>query len=317
MLLTLKKSLPSGNYNIATITSMFMKEMTTYTHRFLIFTVLVLIVTNSFAQIITENDGFEGIPQIGYPPEGWHNCSDGTSSCDTQPSPLFNDVKASQGKTYVSIVTREVGPPGSVETMWADLKSPLRKGQEYTFLIDVTLSNEFHGMWEWETYYFNNPCRMEVLGINLSCDQNGVFELLYQSKIIHHFYWDTYEITFTPQTTDFDRIGFRAQFTEPGNFKCSALMIDNLRYKPRNSVCYPNPATREITIDYLSYGDDEYQIWTFDYTGKLISTTTGSLYSGGNNIKVSMEHLATGMYIVEFRPLKGESEKFNIIKIRE
>lgn len=302
---------------MTTITSIYVKEMTTDIQRFLIFASLLFFVTNSFAQIITDNDGFEGTPRIAYPPEGWHNCSDGTSSCDTQPGALFNDVKASQGNTYVSLVTREVGPPGSVETMWADLKFPLRKGREYTFLIDVTLSNEFNGTWEWETYYFNNPCRMEVLGINLSCDQNGQFELLYQSKIIHHFYWDTYEIKVTPQTDDFERIGIRAQFTEPGNFKCSALLIDNLRYKPESLKCYPNPTTGEINIDYLSYSDDEFRISIYDYTGKLISLNSGSLFSGNNQVKVTLEQLATGPYVVEFRPLKGQSEKFNIIKIKD
>jgi hypothetical protein len=114
--------------------------------RILILSVMLLFTLSATAQIITDNDGFEGMPRINQPPEGWHNCSDGTSSCDTQPGSLFNDVKASQGQTYVSLVTREVGPPGSVETMWAYLKFPLKKGHEYTFLIDITMSKDHNSL---------------------------------------------------------------------------------------------------------------------------------------------------------------------------
>jgi len=276
---------------------------------------LLSISQNCYTQVITDNDSFEGFPQHNYPPEGWHNCSDGMSTCDTEPE-AFISQKASHGNTYICLVTREVGPPASVETVWAYLKYPLRKGHTYTFQLDVSLTHELWGWWENEEYTFDHPCRLEVLGINGSCDDNGQFELLYSSNVIDHYYWDLHEFSITPKIADFERIGFRAQFQGPEYIECGALLIDNFRYKEGEIKCFPNPTQGELTIELLSKMDDKADIVIYDLTGRIITRSAQEIYAGNNKLTISLEHLATGPYVLQFNPANGYSSKFNIIKIK-
>jgi len=285
--------------------------------KLLIVSIFLGLMVNVSGQVVTENDGFEGTPSQGIPPNGWHNCGDGNSSCDTQPGPFFNHMQPSQGSSYISLVTREFGPPGSVETVWSYLNYPFRKGHTYTLLLDITQSESFEGWYDLGTYIFDNPVRLEIIGITGSCYGPGYRELLNQSEIIHHFSWRTFEFTITPQTDDFEKIGLRAQFISPGEYKNSALLIDNLRYKEKEPICYPNPTNGELTIDYTSTLDDDCVISIFDYTGKLIKQANYGLYAGNNYIKTSLENLATGPYLLEFKALKsGKSFSFNVINVR-
>jgi hypothetical protein len=128
-----------------------------------------------FSQVLTSNDGFEGQKQKHVPPPGWYNCDD-VSSVDTQPGIMDNNKYPSEGSTYISLVTREVGPPGTVETVWADLKIPFMKDSCYKISLDLSLSKEFNGSYNWETYYFDTPCILQIIGFNGECenmDSNG------------------------------------------------------------------------------------------------------------------------------------------------
>lgn len=194
--------------------------------------VLILLTESStaIAQMVTVNDGFEGPPTVHVPPPGWHNCNDNLSTVDTQPGIMHNTVPASQGSNYISMVTREFNPPGTVETLWATLYEPFKKDHCYTIKLDLTLSHSYYGTLNWTDYYFDNPCKLQVFGMNGDCDVPAEIELLWQSDIINHFEWRTFEIPVSPKTATFNQIELRVDFTEPGNFKNSALLIDNLRF---------------------------------------------------------------------------------------
>ena len=195
--------------------------------------VLILLTGSStaIAQMVTMNDGFEGPPTHHVPPPGWNNCNDDLSTVDTQPGIMHNTLPASQGSNYISMVTREFQPPGTVETLWATLNKPFEKDHCYTLKLDLTLSSEYYGTLNWTDYYFNNPCKLQVLGMNGDCAVPDEIELLWQSEIINHLdEWRSFEIPVRPTTATFNQIELRVEFTEPGNFKNSALMIDNLRF---------------------------------------------------------------------------------------
>jgi len=194
--------------------------------------VLILLTgsNTAHAQRVTVNDGFEGPPAHHVPPPGWNNCNDGVSTVDTQPGVLNNTVPASQGSNYISMVTREFNPPGTVETLWATLFEPFKKDHCYTLKLDLTLSHSYYGTLNWTDYYFDNPCKLQVFGLNGDCAVPDQIELLWQSDIINHFEWRTFEIPVSPQTATFNQIELRVDFAESGNFKNSALLIDNLRY---------------------------------------------------------------------------------------
>jgi hypothetical protein len=190
----------------------------------------------SHAQVLTLNDGFEGSPMQSNLPASWNNCNDGISSGDTQPGCFNNTVAASQGNTYITLVTREMNPPGTAETAWADLLIPFEKDRCYNFSIDLTLSHEFYANDWTQDYYFDNPCILQVFGFNGDCHYPQSKELLWTSDIVDYFSWKTIDISVKPLIDSYQKIALRSYFIPETNFKNSALLIDNLQYKPQTNV---------------------------------------------------------------------------------
>lgn len=179
------------------------------------------------AQTLTMNDGFEGTPQMAVTPPNWTNCGV-SSSGDTQPGPFGNNVPPAQGGSYISLVTRGVGTPGTAERVWADLLQPFEQFSTYVFTVQLSLTNDFEGYWGWETYTFNNPCIFQVIGFNGNCENWNDRELLWQSDLITNFGWQTFTVTCTPTLNTFSRILIRPFFSPPTNYQNSALLIDDL-----------------------------------------------------------------------------------------
>lgn len=152
----------------------------------------------------------------------------GQSSTDTQPGFFGNNVPPSQGSSYISLVTRAIGPPGSVETAWTVLLQPFEQFNTYSFTLDLSLSQNFNGDFGWTTYYFNNPCVLQVYGYNGNCPSWNDQELLWESPVLTNFSWQTFTVSFTPVLNTYSRMFIRPFFTPPNNFQNSAVLIDNL-----------------------------------------------------------------------------------------
>lgn len=207
-------------------------------HYFPLFLVLLIGTiqpTTIFSQVLTANDGFEGQSQKNIPPADWYNCDD-VSSVDTQPGIMENYKEASQGQTYISLVTREFNPPGTVETAWAELKIPFLKDSCYRISLDISLTSEFNGSYNWETYYFDNPCILQIIGFNGSCDNMDSSEILWESDVLSNFEWQTFNITILPLLEDYNRIALRANFTQPDNHQNSAILVDNLKIQDTTGI---------------------------------------------------------------------------------
>jgi len=210
-----------------------MFQLNKHTSKLLVSTaVLILVLTASSytqAQVVTANDGFEGVPEHNIPPPGWNNCNDGYSTVDTQPGILHNVLTPSEGSSYISIVTRGMNPGGTTETVWADLLIPFQKDKCYTITLDLSLSETFYGTLIMGDFYFNNPCRLEVFGFNGDFENSNDKELLWESGNITNFNWQTTSIKINPKNNSYNRIAFRTEFISPGEIKNSALMVDHLQ----------------------------------------------------------------------------------------
>lgn len=182
------------------------------------------------AQNLTLNDGFEGSPQQGVPPPGWSNCNDGHSSVDTQPGFFGNNVAPSQGQSYISLVTRQLNPAATVETVWTPLM--LQQFHTFTFSIDLSLSQNFHGNFNWTDYYFNAPCVLQIIGFNGSCAAPQDQELLWQSDPLTNFAWQTFNVSFSPTVATLSKLAIRPFFTPSDNYQNGAVLVDNLVYAP-------------------------------------------------------------------------------------
>lgn len=196
-----------------------------------IFIILLTFVPFSKAQSIFLNDGFEGTPTLGTPPPNWRNCNDGNSSGDTQPGFFNNFKEASEGNSYLSLVTRGVGTPGTVETVWARLIKPFEKNKCYNFSVDLSLSNDFMGAHSFTEYPFNKPCVFQIIGYTGICNNQVTSELLWESPILTNFDWETFDVKVIPQIATFEYIAIRPFFTPSDNFENSAVFVDNLQFK--------------------------------------------------------------------------------------
>ena len=196
----------------------------------ILFLLLIVSIDNS-AQVITANDGFEGSPIHDYPPPSWTNLNDGLSTVDTQPGIMHNTLPPSEGTSYVSMVTRELNPPGTTETMWADLLMPFQKDKCYSLSLDLSLSETSYGTLNWIDYYFNNPSRLAIYGFNGDCLTTADKELLWRSEVISYFNWQTVPFLVNPMQNTYHRIEFQTEFAVPGIYRNSALMIDHFQFR--------------------------------------------------------------------------------------
>lgn len=255
--------------------------------------------------VITSNDSFEGFQQTGVPPNHWNNCNDELSTADTQPGAWNVNKQASHGKTYISLLAREISQPGTAETVWTKLKQPLLKDSCLTFGIDLCISNEFRATFNFETYSFNNPCRLRVWGFNNSCNDKSEFELLWESDIISHNDWRTYNVECKPKNGNITKIAFQPWFIDSVTILNSALLLDHMRPVPDEIVfvdgelMVPEGATNiqwfyngnpiigaDTTYNLVPFRDGYYQVYYTDPDGCKRFTRTTYIKTPSTEIQV-------------------------------
>lgn len=130
-----------------------------------------------------QNPSFEGEPADATVPVGWHAVEPGTTP-DILPGYWGVYQEASQGKTYVGLITR---PNGSWESITQRLPFPLRAGECYRFSIDLARSRTYAG--------YHRPVRLLIYGGSRKGRKD---RFLYGTGPIEHSYWRTYLPEFTP-----------------------------------------------------------------------------------------------------------------------
>ena len=150
----------------------------------LLFAMFCGLTAYSTAQIHLTNPSFEGEPQDATVPVGWLPCEKGTTP-DILPGPWGVFLEASEGETFVGLITRE---DGSFESIAQRLREPLQPKDCYTFKIDLAHSNTYAS--------YSQPLRLRVWGGQTRC---GKDQLLAETKFITHSDWENYEFQFSPK----------------------------------------------------------------------------------------------------------------------
>lgn len=136
------------------------------------------------AQAYLNNGFFEGEAQDATVPAGWHVCAPG-STPDILPGPWGVFLEASEGETYIGLITRE---DGSFESIGQRLSQPLATGQCYELRVDLAHSLTYAG--------YKGHLQLRIWGGTSRC---GKDQLLFESPLIKNSDWQTYSHKFTAE----------------------------------------------------------------------------------------------------------------------
>lgn len=146
----------------------------------------VIIISNAalLGQFELKNSSFEDKPQDATCPSGWIPCKLG-STPDILPG--FWDVytEASEGNTYIGLITRE---DGSWESIGQRLPQAIKKGECYRFSIDVARATTYEN--------YNLPIRLRVWAGRTRCSKD---QLIKEITPVENTDWQTYDFQFYAQ----------------------------------------------------------------------------------------------------------------------
>lgn len=180
--------------------------MKNYIFIFLVFQTFVCI-----GQIHLVNPSFEEEPADATMPMGWWLVEYGTTP-DILPGFWGVYTDASQGETFIGLITRE---DGSWEAIGQRLTSSLKKNMCYTFTIDVAHSEEYVG--------YNIPITLRVW---IGSSKKSKDQLVYKSELIDWKEWKTIKIDFNPDA-DYRYIIFEAYAPASRNTGGN-ILLDNI-----------------------------------------------------------------------------------------
>jgi gliding motility-associated-like protein len=186
--------------------------------RVVVFTVFLFVLTfvNCTIAQIVNNASFEGTPQMGIPPAPWFPCNP-SSSPDTQPGSWGVTTSASNGNTFISLVTRG---DNTMEAIGSKLNG-IKPNVCYNVSIDLSASRElnFDGI-------FYAPV---ILKVWLSSGECLKTNLIWTSPMIDHTDWRSYSFNFTGSKT-YSHLIMEVNYARPGAYY-GAMLLDNIRFE--------------------------------------------------------------------------------------
>ncbi len=195
-----------------------------------------------------DNPSFEDYPQAAHTPQGWYDCGfAGESPPDVQPNLTFKVNKvASHGNTYLGLVVRDVN---TWEAVGQRLKSPLLKGVNYTFSLDLSRSELYESQSQAtkKTVNYITPVIIRIWAGTGYCSKA---EMLDETEPVTVGNWKKYTFKFTPKTNH-THFMIEAFYKVPTVFPYNGnILIDNAsdivaeEEKPIATAKQPSPPVK-------------------------------------------------------------------------
>lgn len=154
-------------------------------HKFIPAILFILTAFSAQSQtktsIFINNSSFEGEPQDATVPVGWFECAPGTTP-DILPGPWGVHLEASEGDTYMGLITRR---DGSFESVGQRLSKPLEAKECYGFTLDLAHSETYSG--------YNGVVKLRIWGGTTKCSKD---QLLEETDFIENTDWETHLVKF-------------------------------------------------------------------------------------------------------------------------
>ena len=80
---------------------------------------------------------------------------------------------------------------------------------------------------------------------------------------------------------------------------------------------YPNPVKNNLFLDFTSIGSDlDLNIMVYDLNGNLVFEQSAQVYKDvGGTVKLNMDRLSAGAYIVRLKDKSGSESRFSVVKV--
>ncbi len=162
--------------------------------------------------IFWQNPSFEGEPQDATVPIGWMGC-EALTTPDILPGVWGIYQEASDGETFLGLITRN---NGTWESITQRLSQKIDTKECYTFSVDLARGATYSG--------YNGALKLRVWGSTDKCSKD---QLLYESPLIKHTFWQQYKCEFTAEQPI--RYIIIEAFHKEGIFSYEGnILIDNL-----------------------------------------------------------------------------------------
>ncbi|MFN0173583.1 MAG: OmpA family protein [Saprospiraceae bacterium] len=193
--------------------------------------------------IYLANPSFEGAPGAGIDIPGWYNCGPAFETPpDLQPG-FFKVITAPRhGNTYLGLVVRQTG---TWESVGQRLNQPLEINQCYEFNLDLRRDTSYMSPLAGSgiSVKFTTPARVIIWGGNGYCHKG---EVLYQTSVIIHPRWLTYNCRLSPKQGAWSHLIIEAYYGAQDPFNPSLplhsngnVLIDNAT-PIKSVVCAPD-----------------------------------------------------------------------------
>jgi len=166
------------------------------------------------AQVRLENASFEGESQDATTPMNWHPCEMGTTP-DILPGEFGVTLEASEGETYMGLITRD---DGTFESVGQRLFKPLEGEECYSVRLDLACSPNYAS--------HNKSIQLRIWGAKTKCSKD---QLLVESIIIDHNEWESYDFKFSTKMA-FNYVIFEAYYApKSGEIgRKGNILVDNI-----------------------------------------------------------------------------------------
>lgn len=289
-----------------------------FTTRAVLLLTIICTSLNSYSQLIT-NPSFESVPTgANRIPLPWSRCHT-FSSPDTQPGAWNVTTPPSNGSSYLGLVTRgNLGPyANTTEDAQIQLSAKLIAGLKYNFSMDLAYSTtQGHDDDNGNFLSYANPTRLRIWGGVNSCQKT---ELLWESPVIDHTDWRTYDLSIVPKLQEIGFLILEVYYISPQTY-FGNILIDNIIEKS-----LPEPGTISCDLEtfnvFTPNADGYNDIFYFRSTTKIARFRTqilnrwGDLVFESDNLeqgwdgKYKGRTCATGVYYwyVEYMCIEGDS----------
>ena len=146
----------------------------------------LIFISGLTAQISLDNPSFEGEPEDATLPNGWLECKQGTTP-DILPGAWGVYNEPSDGETYMGLITRM---DKTWESVGQRLSQPLEAQKCYSLSVDLAHSNTYTG--------YSKFVKLRIWGGSTRCSRG---QLLWESDVIKHTNWETYNFFFKAKAT--------------------------------------------------------------------------------------------------------------------